>query len=78
MGRGILVHWTGDNATHTEESYIVAHKKGETWYIYCTVFNIDEAKEKAEEVRKLHPGMKVGIFEEIRHTIINKIDEEFI
>lgn len=78
MGSGIIAHWNGDNVTHTEEAYIVAHRKGETWYPYCASVGIDEAKEAAEKVRKLHPGMKVGIFEKISHTIINGIDEEFI
>ena len=67
-----------DNETHTEIRYVIAHFAQSRWFHYLDFSNIDDAKEHLEKVRKIHPNMKLGIFEKIEQETINMLDEEFI
>lgn len=67
-----------DNETHTEIRYVIARFEKSQWYHYLDFPNIDDAKEHLGKVRKIHPNMKLGIFEKIEQATINMLDEEFI
>ena len=67
-----------DNETHTEIRYVIARFAQSRWYHYLDFSNIADAKENLEKVRKIHPNMKLGIFEKIEQATINMIDEKFI
>ena len=67
-----------DNETHTEIRYVIAHFEKSQWYHYLDFSNIEDAKEQLEKIRKIHPNMKLGIFEKIEQATINMLDEEFI
>ena len=67
-----------DNDTHTEVRYVIARFSKSKWYHYLDFPNIEDAKEKLEEVRKAHPDIEFGIFEKIEQVTINILDEEFI
>ena len=67
-----------DNETHTEIRYVIAHFAQSRWYHYLDFPNIHDAKENLEKIRKIHPNMKLGIFEKIEQATVNMIDEKFI
>lgn len=67
-----------DNETHTEVTYVIARFSKSRWYHYYDFPNIEDAKEKLEEVRKAHPESKFGIFEKIEQATVNMLSEEFI
>ena len=67
-----------DGETHTEIRYVIARFSKSKWYHYLDFPNIEDAKEKLEEVRKAHPNIEFGIFEKIEQVTINMLDEEYI
>lgn len=67
-----------DNETYTEIRYVIALFTQSRWFHYLDFSNIEDAKEKLEEIRKTNPNMKLGIFEKIEQATINMLDEEFI
>lgn len=67
-----------DNETYTEIRYVIAYFARSRWFHYLDFPNIEDAKEKLEEIRKIHPNMKLGIFEKIEQATINMLNEEFI
>ena len=67
-----------ENETHTEIRYVIARFEKSRWYHYLDFSNIEDAKEKLKKIRKIHPNMKLGIFEKIEQKTINMLDEEFI